>query len=506
MSSDTNLNSVLQFSIKVAIGGAFVAVIFRYVYVDQDLFYYPVLGYLSVMTPTHGGFIQAGWSRVAATFLGVVTIALTLSSLGDSPLIAAFCYIATLLLCESLQWQGFLNATIVFPILFIDQVHGQYPWRYAYDRVIYNAVGVLMGTLVMLYLWPDKPRVTLSNYLTQILRDIDQEFQAIVVGHLRGELSSAESEQHFSQMQTLIQQGQSLLEDLFYGISGDWYVQDNWSELIAAQERLVRYLSQMEETFSSEGDNRLWHQNSPLLTDLVEQVSTVCMTLISLVPSRKANQSEIDIPLLSQNIAAIKEQIQQFRTSEDFMALPTSDILRFYAFLDALTSFTEELQQLGSRLHTRQVLDRRRHRIGLSFRLHSIPGDTVKKHLKAGLALGIVSALCKYFNFFGIKQSGLFFALMAMNLMQPVWGITIDTARIITISLAATCFSCYLLLETLGNNAAAIAVLLFVVTFFCSALKLNPIIFRLVPKIGATFLLLYSPSNPANYVGLWNSL
>ncbi len=456
-----------------------------------------------MMTPTSGGVLQAGWSRLAGAFLGGVVVALALTCLNDNPVIAALCYIATLLLCEALQWQGFLTATILFPIMFIDPTHGQYPWHYVYDRVRYNSWGVLIGLVVMAYFWPDKPRVTLSNHLTQILRDTDQGFQAIVCGHLGRELSSAEIEQHLNQMQTLIQESQSLLKDLSYGLSGDWFIQDNWSELIAAQERLVRYLSRMRQTFSSEGDNRLWAQHSALLTHLVEQVSVVCTTLINLVPSRQALQPGLDIPPLSQDIAAIREQIRQLRTTQDFMALPGSDILRFYAFLDALTSFTEELQQLGPHLQNRQIVNRKQRRIGLSFRLHPIQGDTVKKHIRAGLALGITAALAKYFSLFDIKQWGLFVALVAMALMQTVWGITINTARIITLSLALAYSSCYLLMRTLGTNPVAIAIELFVIAYLGSVLKLNAG-FQISSKNALVLMILISPVSPTLYVDLWN--
>ncbi|MDF5731629.1 MAG: hypothetical protein PUP92_27375 [Rhizonema sp. PD38] len=355
----------------------------------------------------------------------------------------------------------------------------------------------------MVFFWPNKPRETLSNHLTQILRDTDQEFQAIVSSYLHSRRASTLDEQHLKQMRTLIQESQSLLKDLSYGLYGDWFTQDNWSELIAAQQRLVRYLSQMRQTFSSDGENRLWEQNSALLTDVVEQVSIVCTTLISLVPSRKANRLEFNMSSLSEDIAAIREQIRQFRTTQDFMALSTSDILRFYAFLDALTSFTEELQQLGLRLHTRQILNRKQRRIGLSFRLHPIPGDTVKKHLKAALALGIVSALAKYFYLFDINRWGLFMALVAMALMQPVWGITINTARTITISLALTFSSCYLLIKTLGNSAGAIAVELFAVAYFGSVLKLNAA-YQLSSQNALALMVLLSPASPTLYVDLGN--
>ncbi|MDF5727765.1 MAG: aromatic acid exporter family protein [Rhizonema sp. PD38] len=497
------MNSLIKFSLKVAIGGALVAELFRYAHLDQNLIYYPALGYLSMIIPTGGGVLQAGWSRLAGAFLGGIVVALALTCLGDHPMIAALCYVATLLLCEALKWQGFLSATIIFPLMFIDQAHGQYPWHYVYDRIRYNFVGVLIGLIVMAFLWPKKPRETLSNHLTQILRDTDEEFQAIVFAHLRSQRSSAENTQHLKQMQTLVQESQSFLTDLSYGLQGDWFVQDNWSELIAAHERLVRYLFRMRQTLSSEGDNHLWDQYSALLIHLVEQVSVVCTTLIRLIPSRKANDSRFDIPPLSEDITAITEQIQQFRTTQDFMALPTSDIVRFYAFLDALTSFTNELEQLGSLLQTHQILNRKQRRIGLSFRLHSIPSDTVKKHLKAGLALGISAAIGKYFILFDIKQWALLMALMAMSLMEPVWGITIKSAKTITITLALTFSSCYLVMRTLGNSTPVIAITLFALVYLGSAFKLNAT-FRLSLTTAFALMFLTSPASPTLYVDLWN--
>jgi len=150
-----------------------------------------------------------------------------------------------------------------------------------------------------------------------------------------------------------------------------------------------------------------------------------------------------------------------------------------------------------------KLVARKQRRIGLSFRLHPIQGDTVKKHIKAGLALGIAAALAKYFNLFGIKQWALFLALVAMALMQPVWGITINTAKIITISLALTYSSCYLLMRTLGTNAVAITIELFVIAYLGSVLKLNAG-FQLSSKNALALMILLSPASPTLYVDLWN--
>ncbi len=456
------------------------------------------------MTPTFSGAIQAGWGRVAGAFCGGLTAALTLTSLGDNPVVAGLSYIVTLLLIEMLQWQASsLSATLLFPLLFVDQAHGQYPWQYIYDRVRYNFIGVFIGTLIMFFLWRDKPRETLSNHLMQILGDSDQGFRAIVFGHLQGELPSAEIEKHLKQMKTLIQESQSLLEESSYGVAGDLFIQDNWSELIAIQWRLVRYLYMMGQTPSSKTENFLWQQFTAPLTHLVEQVSEVCTTLTSLVPSRRANQSEFDIPFLSRDVSEITEQLKELRTTQEFLALPLSDILRFYAVLDALTHFTQELQQLAPHLRACQTVNRQKRRVQLSFKLHPVEGDNVKKYLKGGLALGIVLAFEKYFNLFDINRWAIFFAIITMTLIQNTWGMTKDRARTILLCLFVTLFSCYLVMKTLGNSAMMIAVVLFMLSYFCLSLKLVTG-FQLSIKLGSVFLLTLSPNSPTLYVDFWN--
>ena len=458
------------------------------------------------MTPTFTEGVQAGWGRLLGAFVGGVAAALALTSLGDNPLNAALSYVVTMLMLEMLQWKAsYLSASLLFSLLFVDKPHGQYPWHFIYDRVVYNFIGVLIGILIMAFFWPDKPRVALSNHLGQILRDTDRGFRAIVCTHMQGELPSAELETHLHQMQALVQESQSLLDKLSYGIAADLFIQDNWSELIAAQGRLVRYLSWMGQTFSFEGKSLLWQHFTAPLTHLVEQVSLVCTTLASLIPSRSANQPQFDIPLLSRDVSEIVEQLRQLRTTQEFLALPAADILRFYGFLDALSHFTEQLQQIAQHLHERQAVNRQKRRIGLSFKLHPLQGDTFKQYLKGGLILGTISALQNYFDLFDIKRWALFFAITAIAMIQPAWGVTIDIARSTTLSFIPMLALCYLLIKTMGTSAVTIALGLFAVSYFCLKLKLVAG-FQLSIKNALVFMLIMPPNSPTLYVDFWNIL
>jgi uncharacterized membrane protein YgaE (UPF0421/DUF939 family) len=457
------------------------------------------------MTQSFSEAIQAGWGRVAGIIIGGIAAAITLTCLGDHPIFAAMSYIVTMLLIEMLQWKASAaSALLLFPLLFIDTPHGQYPWHYIYDRVRYNSIGVLIGTLVMAFFWRDRPRETLSNHLVQIFTDIDQGFQVIVFSHLQREQLSAQIKERLDQMQTLLQESQSLLKKSSYGIAGNFFIRDNWSELIASQERLVRYLSIMGQTYS-ERENLLSPQFTAPLTHLVEQVSPVFTTLSNFVASGSVNQPQFDISLLSEDVLEITEQLRQLRTNRDFLKLPLLDIIRFYTFLDALTRFTQELQQLGQYLHTRQVANRQNSRIGLSLKLHPLQGDIVKQHLRAGLALGIVSALVRYFDLFDIKRWAIFLALSAMPMIRPTWGTTVNMARITALSFVLIVSICYLFIKTLGTNDLAIALAMFAITYICLALKIEAG-FQLSAKNVLVFMLITPSNSPTFYVDCWNLL
>ncbi|MGL5033262.1 MAG: FUSC family protein, partial [Microcystaceae cyanobacterium] len=146
-----------KYALKVAVGGAFIAALFR----DSDLanVMFPALGLLSTLQPDLASTIKSGWGRLLGSAIGGLIGGLILTAFGSgsltdflslSPFLGALGFSLAAITCETLQLgSAYTQAGFVAFLLTTGQAATADPWLYTYVRVSTNWIGVAIAVAII---------------------------------------------------------------------------------------------------------------------------------------------------------------------------------------------------------------------------------------------------------------------------------------------------------------------------------------------------------------------
>lgn len=471
---------LVKHALKVAIAAALVGWVFQG---SQQIAYfiYPVMGLITTMQSSLGGTVKAAWGRLGGSAIGGVIGAWLNSTHGASPMTAGLAFILSTLFCEILQLQApFNQAGTLSALIAVSLIGKGSPWSYAFNRVLDNWIGVVIGVAVTLLFWPDHPRKTLLDNLIQVLSDSDQAFQTIVAVY-RSEKSREPVASHLiTEMTSRIEQSESLLKQEMYGPVGSQLAEENWSALLAAERRLCRYLSVMLKALQRSHSRLLSRQFVESLVLMSQQVSAICADLTQVVQvtsarsglfsfgratARSSMPTVPEILTLKNHLQSIIDQISRMRMTGAIRDYPHEEIRQLYVFLHGLKEFIQELEQLAIALLHREIAAKPDVKPG--FKLHPATPERVRHILKTGVAVGLSLVILNDWLHLPFDYYAIIAVVVAM---QPTFGksITAGRQRVFATGIGAVFALC--LIHTLGGNPFTLALGIVLTILTCAYL------------------------------------
>lgn len=434
---------LVKHALKTAIGAAIVGAVFQQSN-SIAIIHYPAMGLVSTMQSNLGGTLQAGWGRLGGSACGGIIGAILLSTWGSNPITGGAAFVLAAIFCDLLQLPSlFTQAGVIASLIAASEMaRGENPLIYAFNRVLDNGIGVIIGTVVTIVFWPDNPREILVSNFTQFLANCDHLFQGVVSNYLHSD--KVDLSELFEQSRNKIEQNQSSLNQITYGGAGRQITQENWSEVLASQRLFLRYLTIMF-NLSKRFDNQSFsHQFEPELLLISQQISLVFQDL-----SQRFKKEQ---PLATPLIASLQEQLRL--TIQKLIMLqsnPIKDqkllvsIIDFHAFLNALKELIQELEQLCIKKTkpNLKVLNQKK------FTLKLISQERLVILLKTGVTIGLCLAVLD--SFFQIPYN--YYAIVGVIVaMQPTLGkgIIVGGQRVIC-TLIGTIYA-LVIINTLGAN------------------------------------------------------
>ncbi len=237
-----------------------------------------------------------------------------------------------------------------------------------------------------------------------------------------------------------------------YGVVGERLTQENWSDLLANQRRIIRYLSAMAHSVKENRQNRVLSLFSEDLTQFFHQVSTACTAICSILQSSKTLEKVADeLPVLEVHLQAIINRLEQIRIKKKLKGHILEDIIQFYNLLEIITNFTQELDGLIVKLRTREkstpLLASR-----WSFKSLPLPVKQIKHIIKTGVAVGLTAAITNFTH----QPFGYYATIAVVITMQPTLGKSIDAGKQRAIGTGIGAIIAFIIVNTIGSSPLAV--------------------------------------------------
>ena len=457
-----------KYALKVAIGGAFIAALFR----DSDLanVMFPALGLLSALQPDLASTIKNGCGLLLGSAIGGLIGGLILTAFGSgsladffslSPFLGALGFSLAAITCESLQLSSaYTQAGFVAFLLTTGQAATPDPWLYTYVRVSTNWIGVAIAVGIIFVFRDSDPREQLKKNLSITLGHIERVFSLIVRNQETTE--KAEIPKFLAQINQIATANTMLLSKATYGFLGNRLQQENWGQIIAHQRNLGRHLGEMLKV-SDAGSVQSFQTE---LIQFSEQVSLYCEQLTQTIKQ----ETPLANDLISIAIAENKNLPPALLSSS------LSDIEKFSVFAFSLQQFDRELNQLAdliSHLGQPLVQDDPQLFSWRFFHFKPLPLAQLRYILAIGISMGFALGLMR--NLFATEP--LFAYLGTLGVLIPILPIftygSVSLGRLFLIPPLIGFILVIFLTMTLGNSPFVVGLGLFISTLICYRLKLG---------------------------------
>jgi len=405
--------------------------------------------------------VKAGWGRLGGSAIAGLSATLVYTTLGASPITGAMTFILASLVCEAFQWKALTGqAGAISALISAEPNLSRDPGSYAWSRVFDNAIGVIVGTAVTAFFWPENPRQKLQDNLETILDYTSQCFETII-GSVVSKNSSAEVDEILAKISSLAQQSENILNKSLYGFLGRQLIQDNWSDKIVAERRLRRHLFAMTRILRDEQENALLLTFSEELLQLTQTVTTACKSLSHLIGLKKLDMEQPN--LTEDSLSKIISQLNQMWSIGKTDAYSLQHTIQFYDLLSTVTRFTKDLDQLALKLRA-QAIAISQPKPPWRFQTYPLPAKQVKHFLTVGMALGITLAFIKVTNL----SYGYYAVIALIVAMQPSLGKGIDAGRQRVLGTGVGALVAVVVVNTLGGNPLTVGLGVIFTILICS--------------------------------------
>ncbi|MDG2992303.1 aromatic acid exporter family protein [Candidatus Synechococcus calcipolaris G9] len=468
-------------AIKVGLAAALLATVFWQS--NLQSVEYPVMGLVATMLSTNvGETLKAGWGRLGGSILGGIFAALSISLLGLNPISGMVAFLAVMIICQSLKLSALQNQAIVVAVLIASSSEiGKDPWNYALNRVFDNGIGILIGILITLLIWPDRPQLTLRHQVTTVLAELGHTLERLLhrlyvsppptmdsragsidstgTGILEGPKTLEDIEdRQFQAISNQLRQADTLLDKSIYGIAGWQLAQENWSTRLTLVRRLRRHLRSLARLVPL-------IQNKPILSEFIAPMERLGQGLIpefnqlteaiatSEPPVLETTPTQQALEILYQDL---NQRRNQRRRQGKNQAYELEDVVHTYATLNSLSRIHRDLTLLAQAFQPEPQLTQLNLAPQPHFKEISLPTplyyNRLKHILKGMVALGLTLFIIESANL----PFGYYATIAVVICLQSTLGNSLRSAWQRTVGTFLGAVIAHTLIYTLGATPLSI--------------------------------------------------
>jgi len=336
----------IKLGIKTGLAGTITYAIYAVWHLPQG--YWAVFAALVVTQANLGASWKAALYRTIGSTCGAVAAALLVPELGTGPLGAGL----TLLILASLfgylaaLHPAFSAAGFTAAIILVFGGQGE-PWRMAWLRVLYTALGALIAFGVGAILWPVRARVGLREKLANIIEGAGMLYRAVTAAALEGVDNEAEIRELDRKLHDLRRGITQQMDEARSELAFTRFNQAAYSQFVDAADLVRRRLAAMAEDRSLYIHARVEPGVLSSLPKLAEHTGELFMSIATEV--RTGNIS-VDSPELDTVLRDLDNEIDQLRKERVTAPFALDRMLPFWALVFNLREVAQDLRHLQSRL------------------------------------------------------------------------------------------------------------------------------------------------------------
>ncbi|WP_448527222.1 FUSC family protein [Parathermosynechococcus lividus] len=433
----------LKHAVKVGIAAGLLAIVCWHA--NLKMVHYPAMGLVATMLSLNTGeTLKNGWGRLGGSLLGGLCTALWISGLGLNPLAGTLAFSTAVLLCETLKLPTMQNqAAAVTAIMAASTEFGQQPWEYASSRVVDNCIGIVIGILVTLCLWPEHPELTLKRSTSAIVAKLQHIYEDVCQALATGIVPQHEAT--LAALVSQLQQAEATLEASVYGILGWVLVLQNWSDRLMGLRRLRRHLRSLSHLSPALHSSQFRQECQPFFDQLWPALRAKFRVLETHLQGTGHSNPLADSP---PPFALLHERLTHLRHQQITKKYPLDDVIHIYQAVHLAQRIDQDLSQLQQEHPPPEPHCPWRWR----FKLHPISDDRVRRIIKASVAFALGLVLVSWLQL----PSGFYVTLSIAICFQSTLGNSMEAARQRLLGTVVGLFVTEVMIHTLGINALSI--------------------------------------------------
>jgi uncharacterized membrane protein YccC len=300
--------------------------------------YWAAISAIIVMQSSVGATMGTSWNRLVGTAIGAAVGGISFSLGGASVLAFGLAVTVAILLCDALGFaesQRFAGVTVAI-VMLVGNVAPA--WRIALYRFVEVSLGIVIGMLVAVLVWPLRARAQLRAGIAEALADLDALFLAVLQRY-RGE-QAAEIHELRSHLDAIFLRNEGLQKEAAREPAVGPERRELLALLMGHLRSFFEAIDAVEIATRESTSDTFRRKLEPELGRLVSDISGAFKGLAEAVTSGVAAAQWFE---LSREVSALEEKVAEIRKSGATTQYILDEILRFYAFLLVLKNLAREL-------------------------------------------------------------------------------------------------------------------------------------------------------------------
>ncbi|MGH9701946.1 MAG: FUSC family protein, partial [Candidatus Acidiferrales bacterium] len=218
-------------------------------------------------------------------------------------------------------------------------IHGLAPtWVVAGERFLQVALGIIVGVIVSMAIWPSRARETLRAGLADALTGMEALFQSVIQS-IHGS-SAAAIETQRATVKNLLRKGLDLQVQAAHELSAT-VDQASITLLLHLADRVMEAIEALEISARGSFDGA-YHLHFTEKTDQLERQISEGLKLLA--QSTRDWKFDVPWPDCRPTVVELEDQIALVRASGASTKYPLEEVLCFYTFLFSLKNLAKELE------------------------------------------------------------------------------------------------------------------------------------------------------------------
>jgi uncharacterized membrane protein YgaE (UPF0421/DUF939 family) len=328
----------LKHATKTAIAAAASLYLAKFMKMPEG--YWAAITAIIVMQSNVGATLTASWTRLVGTAIGAVVAGVFVQFFGTSTLHFGIAVLLVVLICDlaGLADAYRLAGVTVAIVMLINRLAPA--WAIAGERFLQVGLGIVVGILTSVLVWPSRARESLRAGLAEALSAMGALFQSVIECNHAGD--SRPIEEIRSHVKEILRRS----DDLHVQAAHEGTAYADREVVAVLMDRAGRLLETVDSLLSSgrgcfEGSYYL--DFKPEIDRLGGEISEAFKQLARSVAEWRFHATWPDF---TEMLSKLENKVSELRASGASTKYPLEEVLRFYSFLFTLKNLANELDHL----------------------------------------------------------------------------------------------------------------------------------------------------------------